>query len=146
MTLKLNDIAALEPSVAPYKVGDDKGLYLLVLPSGRKFWRFRYRWARKQNDLSCGRYPEVTLEQARARRDEFRRFLADGINPNEPAKQERQRQRDEQARQRHDTRFMLDSKGALTLRLGNRLVNLTPEETAELRDFLAVTAGVARKV
>lgn len=142
MSLKPNDVKALQPSLGPYKVSDGNGLYVQVFPDGRKYWRFRYRRAGKQNTLSCGVYPETGLKEARARCAKFRRLMQDGIDPGAYAKEQRAHLRDEQARQVSETRFMLDSHGALMVRLGRRTVSLSPEETAELRRFLADTRAV----
>ena len=60
---------------------DDRGLYLEVHPSGSKLWRYKYRYLGKQNRLAIGRYPDVTLAEARKRRDDARRQLDDGIDP-----------------------------------------------------------------
>src|SRR5437899_10513649 len=62
---------------------DAGGLYLEISPSGGKWWRFKYRFADKEKRLSLGVYPEVSLKAARAKRDEARRLLADGIDPSE---------------------------------------------------------------
>lgn len=143
MPLDQPSIEALVPKSVPYKVTDEKGLYLEVRPNGAKYWRLRYRWAGKQNTLSCGVYPETTLNKARERRDEARVLLAEGTDPSEHAKNERARERDEKARQKAATRFQLDSEGALSFRLGRRCLTLNPAETAELRAFLDATRGVA---
>jgi integrase len=71
----------LKPQDKPYKKADDKGLYLLVNPDKSKWWRFKYRFEGKEKSLSFGVYPDVGLKQARDRRDEARRLLADGIDP-----------------------------------------------------------------
>jgi len=60
---------------------DGLGLHLLVKPDGRKLWRFRYRFAGKQNMLGFGIYPDVSISQARTKRDEARSLLASGIDP-----------------------------------------------------------------
>jgi integrase len=60
---------------------DDRGLYLEVHPSGSKLWRYKYRYLGKQNRLAIGRYPDVSLAEARKRRDDARRQLDDGIDP-----------------------------------------------------------------
>lgn len=71
----------------PYKLSDEKGLYLLIQPStveGKKpgkWWRFRYTFQNKENTLSLGTYPEVSLKEARDRRDAFRRDLSAGLSP-----------------------------------------------------------------
>jgi hypothetical protein len=64
----------------PYKLADEKGLYLLVNESG-KYWRLKYRFAGKEKLLALGVYPEISLKEARAKRDEARRVLADNKDP-----------------------------------------------------------------
>lgn len=145
MPLEPASILALRPKAASYKASDGNGLYLLVNPNGSLWWRFRYHWAGKQNTVSCGVYPAVSLEQARARRDQLAAMLAEGVNPSDRTKSERAAQRDEQIRQRAATRFMLDNDGALSFRLGSRCLSLTPGETAELREFLDATRAVTGK-
>jgi integrase len=65
----------------PYKLYDRRGLFLLVMPNGSKQWRFRYRVAGKENMLSLGAYPEVSLREARHRADEALRLLEQGRDP-----------------------------------------------------------------
>lgn len=79
----LTDVAARKAKRAerPYKMGDSGGLYLLVLSSGAKSWRFKYRYGGKERLLTFGLYPEVTLAEARERRDVARRQLRDGLDP-----------------------------------------------------------------
>lgn len=70
-----------KPGTKARKLADEKGLFLLVTPSGGKWWRFKYRFDGKEKLLSLGVYPDVSLKDARDRRDEARRLLADGIDP-----------------------------------------------------------------
>lgn len=79
----LTDIALrkLKPRDKPYKLFDSQGLFLLVKPSGATYWRMKYTLAGKQNTIALGVYPEVSLSQARHRRDEERQLLADNIDP-----------------------------------------------------------------
>lgn len=80
----LSDLAvrAAKPGEKPFKVTDGQGLYLLVNPNGSRWWRWDYRRPEgNRNTLSLGVYPDVSLKQARERRDEARRLLADGIDP-----------------------------------------------------------------
>lgn len=63
------------------KHADGGGLTLLVKPGGAKLWRFRYRYAGKENMLAFGQFPEVSLAEARNRRDEARAKLRSGIDP-----------------------------------------------------------------
>lgn len=74
--------------VAPYKLGDEKGLYLLVQASGSKLWRLDYRFDDKRKTLALGSYPEVSLAQAREKRDNARKLLANDppIDPSENRK------------------------------------------------------------
>lgn len=71
----------------PVRLFDSGGLYLEIAPSGGKWWRFKYRFTEKEKRLSLGVYPEVSLKAARAKRDEARRLLADGIDPSEHRQQ-----------------------------------------------------------
>ncbi len=63
------------------KLADDKGLQLWIYADGRKYWRLRYWVAGKEKSLSLGVYPEVSLKQARNRRDAERQRLAAGLDP-----------------------------------------------------------------
>jgi len=74
-------IRSIKPLEKAFKVTDEKGLHLLVKPNGSKYWRFKYRYYGKEKQLAIGVYPEVTLAQARAKRDEARKQLADDIDP-----------------------------------------------------------------
>ena len=65
----------------PYKMSDGGGLYLEVDPAGGKYWRFKYRFARKEKRISLGVYDDVSLAAAREERDECRKLLAKGIDP-----------------------------------------------------------------
>ena len=75
------------PGEKPITLADEKGLFLLIAPTGGKLWRFRYRHAGKQKLLAVGVYPEVSLAQARERRDEARRLLAQGVDPSATKKE-----------------------------------------------------------
>lgn len=75
------EIRKAKPGDKPRKMSDGGGLYLAVSPTGSKLWRMKYRFADKENVLSFGPYPEVTLAEARAKRDEARALLRDGQNP-----------------------------------------------------------------
>ncbi len=61
-------IRTLKPKEKPYKKANFDGLYLLVKPNASKLWRFKYRWLQKEKLLALGRYPEVTLADARRKR------------------------------------------------------------------------------
>lgn len=63
------------------KLFDSNGLFLLITPAGGKYWRMKYRWAGKEKLLALGVYPEVSLKEARSKRDTARRLLDDNIDP-----------------------------------------------------------------
>src|SRR5271168_4026623 len=81
MPLTVVSIQNAKASRRPAKLFDGGGLFLLVTPSGNKWWRFKYRFGGKEKLLSLGVYPEVSLLDARQRRDEERRKLAHHIDP-----------------------------------------------------------------
>jgi len=83
LTDKLNDalVRAAKPLATATKLADGGGLYLLLHPNGGKYWRMDYRMGTKRGTLAFGVYPDVSLRDARRRRDEVRRQLVDGIDP-----------------------------------------------------------------
>lgn len=70
----------------PHTVNDGGGLLLIARPDGVGWWRLRYWMDTRENRLSLGVYPEVTLAMARQRRDEAKRQIAEGIDPSEARK------------------------------------------------------------
>lgn len=86
MPLTDTAIRQAKPAEMPYKKTDEKGLFILIQPTGAKWWRLKYRFGGKEKLLSLGTYPQVTLSQARAIRDQYRVMLAQGIDPGEQRK------------------------------------------------------------
>lgn len=70
-----------KPSAKTQKLSDSQGLFLQISPSGGKWWRLAYRYLGKQKLLSLGTYPAVSLADARQRRDEAKKLLANGVDP-----------------------------------------------------------------
>lgn len=64
-------------------------MHLLVHPNGSKYWRLQYRYEGKQKMLALGVYPEITLADARVRRDEARKLLANGVDPGDKKKNDK---------------------------------------------------------
>lgn len=81
MALSDTSVRNAKPGGKPAKLFDEGGLFLLVAPAGGKWWRLKYRFEGKEKLLSLGTYPEVSLKQARERRDEARRQVASGVDP-----------------------------------------------------------------
>lgn len=86
MPLTDTKIKQIKPREKDYKESDEKGLYLLVKITGSKLWRLKYRFGGKEKTYSIGTYPEVSLKDARDRRDKARKLLANGIDPSEEKK------------------------------------------------------------
>lgn len=89
MALSDTAIRAAKPGPKPIKLSDEKGLFLLVQPSGGKLWRLKYRINGKENKLSLGRYPDVALKDARERCAEARKLIAAGTDPSEKRRGDR---------------------------------------------------------
>lgn len=81
--MALSDAAVRQakPTGKDYTLGDIDGLSLAVTASGGRSWHFRYCWGGKQKRMSLGTYPQVSLRDARSLRDEARKLLAQGVNP-----------------------------------------------------------------
>ncbi len=117
MSLTDTKVKNARPAEKAVKLTDGFGLYLLVHPNGSKYWQLGYRFDGKQKVFSIGVYPAVSLADARQRRDEAKKLLAQGIDPNA------KKQADEKALQekRDKTRsFRVVARSILTLK--NRLM------------------------
>jgi len=79
--LTIKEIEAAKPKEKTYKLADGHGLYLEVTPSGAKYWRLKYRVARKEKRLAIGVYPEVRPPEARDKAKEARSQVRAGIDP-----------------------------------------------------------------
>jgi integrase len=84
-------IRSARPRERPYKIFDERGLFLFVTPTGARLWRFRYRMGAHEKLISLGAYPDVPLKRAREKRDEARRLVADEIDPSIERKARRER-------------------------------------------------------
>lgn len=89
--MKLTDIAckSAKPAEKGKKLADGGGLYLLVKPNGKKYWRLKYSHLGKEKTLAIGVYPLVALAEARAARDAAKKLLMQGIDPTKAKKQEK---------------------------------------------------------
>lgn len=74
-------VSKAKPKAKAYKLADGDGMYLLVTVSGGKLWRYDYRFQGKRKTLALGQYPAVSLADARQRRDDARKLLANGQDP-----------------------------------------------------------------
>ena len=90
MALSQFEIQNAKPALKPYKMFDGDGLYLLIHPKGGKYWRFKYQFARTERTLALGTYPEISLADARDHRHEYRKLVANQIDPADVKRQRQQ--------------------------------------------------------
>ena len=83
----------LKPAGKDYKRSDSGGLFMLVTKTGSKLWRYAYSFDAKQKLLAIGQYPIISLADARIKRDDAKKLLADGIDPSVERKEERRNAR-----------------------------------------------------
>lgn len=81
MTITDLEVRRAKPRAKPYKMYDSDGLYLLITPTGGKWWRYKYHYNKKEKLLSLGTYPDVPLREAREKRDEERKKLRAFVDP-----------------------------------------------------------------
>ena len=92
MSLTNTTIRSVKPARKRVKLFDERGLYLEISPSGGKWWRLKYRYESKEKRLSLGVFPDVSLKDARDRRDAARKLLGDGVDPSENRKAQKSAQ------------------------------------------------------
>ncbi len=86
MPLTALKIRTTKPGPKTIKLFDERGLYLEISPAGGRWWRFKYLFDGKEKRISMGVYPDISLSDARERRDEARKLVANGIDPSENRK------------------------------------------------------------
>ena len=87
MPLTDTEVRKTKPGDKPYRLSDANSLFLWVTPAGGKLWRWAYEFEGREKLMSIGKYPLITLAEARVRRDEARKMLANGIDPMAKRKQ-----------------------------------------------------------
>jgi len=97
MPLTATAIRNAKPGSKPVKLYDERGLLMIVTPAGGKWWRFRYQFDGKEKMLSLGVYPDVSLQDAREKRDAARKLVANSIDPGENRKAQQEEKRDREA-------------------------------------------------
>src|SRR5699024_1994876 len=77
MALTARQVETARPKEKDYKLSDERGLYLLVKTTGARYWRLKYRIAGKEKKLDLGVYPDVSLAEARIKRDDARKIITE---------------------------------------------------------------------
>ncbi|MDL2307811.1 integrase arm-type DNA-binding domain-containing protein [Desulfovibrio sp. OttesenSCG-928-C06] len=142
----------------PKKYFDGGGLFLFISPTGSKLWRMAYRFEKKSKLLSFGEYPAVSLKDARERREEAKKLLSKGIDPNVQKKEAKAAQLAELkdtfhniALEWHGTRtaeFSSKHRGTILFRLETYLfpaIGKMPIAKLEPHDILAVVRPIEQK-
>ena len=142
--VKAKEIEALQPASKQYKYSVGGALYVLVKPNGSKYWRFKYYYNGKENSLSIGVFPYVSLKEAIAARDKAKQLLKDGVNPNEIKRQEA-KSRLKPNIGKAFFRMEVSINGELTIETYNKIVRLTQSQTESLRSFLLVKPDQPQK-
>lgn len=79
--LTVKQIEAAKPKERPYRLLDSNGLYLYVPVSGKKVWQMRYKIDGKEKVLTVGKYPMMSLQEARDKAWIARKEVSDGVDP-----------------------------------------------------------------
>jgi hypothetical protein len=143
MALTALEVSTSKATDKPRKLFDGYGMYLLIQPNNAKYWRWNYRFTGKRKTLSLGVYPQVSIEAARAERENARALLVNGIDPSKV----RRAQKDQHIADQHaqvlariNPVFQLSMKDdALTIKTKITTLALTPEQTAAVRAILIAT-------
>jgi hypothetical protein len=133
MTLTEALICMEEPREKQYKLNDVKGLLIAVTPGDSKLWRFDYRFGGIRKSLSLGIYLEVSLREARGKRDELRAKVKSGVDPSE---ERREAKRNAIKQNKITFHLTLTPSGDLTIMTPIRTITLNPGQTEALRAFL----------
>ena len=146
MPLTDTQVKNLKPREKAFKISDGGRLFLHVSKSGSKLWRMAYDFNGKENTLSFGKYPAVTLAQARQRRAEAKAMLAQGIDPSAQKKADKI----ERAAKTEDTfsniagellaKYEKEGKAAGTMRQKRRFISLANADLAD-RPISEITAA-----
>lgn len=136
MPLNVMQLKNAGPRERDYKIADERGLYVLVRSNGSKLFNFKYRFAGREKKLSLGAFPEVTLQQARKKRDEARRQLDEGVDPAENKRVQRLARRVE-----YDNTFGLIAREFIAKRRRDGLSEVTLGKTDWLLSKLEPSLG-----
>ena len=122
----------------PYKMADSRGLFLLVVPSGAKLWRMKYRFDGVEKSLAFGAYPEVSLIKARELVDAAKQLLAQGIDPSMVRREEKAQERSERLAAMHSStvQVAVALDGTVRIWKGRAMVGLAPDEAHAVKDLL----------
>jgi hypothetical protein len=129
-------ISAARPKDKLYKLYDGGGLSFHINPSGGKWWRFNYRFGRKQKTLALGTYPLVSLKDARRSRDAAKELLSKDIDPSEMRKQEKAQSKAEYLQGPGLPHVRISFGGNIEIWKGGNVLRLTLDEARFIANLL----------
>jgi hypothetical protein len=129
-------ISAAKPKDKLYKLYDGGGLFFHITPSGGRWWRFNYRFGRKQKTLALGTYPLVSLEDARRSRDAAQELLSKDIDPSEMRKQEKVQSKAEYLQGQRLPYVRISFDGNIEIWKGSNVLRLTLDEARFIANLL----------
>ncbi len=136
MSLTDSLVKNTKPKEKVIRIYDTKGLYLEINPSGGKYWRVKCRINRREKRLAIGTYPELSLDEARNKRDEARHQIKNGINPIEEKRLAKAKMAEE-AQKDLGLRLFLETNGDLIIKKKLTSILITKEELQSLKYFLS---------
>lgn len=136
MKLVEADIISAKPGLKHIKMFDGKGLYLLVTPSGSKYWRVKYRFCGKEKLLSLGSYPKVSLPVARLLCNEARQLLSEGLDPSDYRKKQKARRKAESSALIGVPSVRVTMGGNVEIWKGAEVLILKSDEAQFVKDIL----------
>lgn len=139
MPLTDTTIRTTNPFKKPLKLFDGGGLFLLVMPAGGTWWRFRYRFGGKEKSLSAGVYPHVGLPDARMWRNFAKQLLAQGIAPAAVRPTEKARETAEKlaAKNTSTVQVSVALDGTVVVMKGRAMERLKFDEARAVKNLLA---------
>lgn len=123
------------PKERPYKLFDGGSLYIEVRPTGAKYWRLKYRYGGKEKRIALGVYPDISLAEAREKKDLAKQQLKADIDPSAIRKEEKKNRPKPQSNQ-NIFNLSLSNEGVLTIETESRIIHLTATQAETLRAFL----------
>jgi len=130
-------VLSLKPKERVYRHSLGEGLYLLVRPDGKKYWRLKYRFNGRDTTYAIGVFPRVTLIEAMKARALVKEALRQGIDPNREKRAEKEARR--QPTSQSVLRLAISSEDELTITMASGVLALNAYQTKALRGFLAAT-------
>lgn len=137
-TLSPTRINNAKPQAKPYKLTDGGGLYLLIIPSGAKSWRYQYKLGGARGEVSIGKFPEIGVADARDRHFECRAMVERGEDPAELRRKELEERKDRtlKAKQGGDDDFEAFSRRWITERLKTKSKTYRAQIESRLERFV----------